>query len=324
VSPYWRHTGSVYGPAFSGVSAAFMEAAGESVLVMRLLFQTFAALAVAGVAWLVWRRTRAPTALALIAVNPIVVLNVVNAGHNDALIGLAFLGALLLVERRRRASAGVALALATLVKVSAILPAAAIAFWLWRRENVREAMWFGVPFAVVTIAGTLLGGGASVLIPLGPASRMVSYPSFWHAVGTVVGAITGTSGTAAVRVISNAFVLALLALVAWRRTRIDGAARFSATVVVVYLLAAAYVLPWYAVWVLPVLALAWRSRLTMLTVVYAALVQAAFFSLSSHTGGVVFGVRAVFNAVTGPFELVALVALMGAVLIRRRATTGTA
>jgi hypothetical protein len=48
------------------------------------------------------------------------------------------------------------------------------------------------------------------------------------------------------------------------------------TAALVFLLAGAYVLPWYSAWCLPVLALAWRSRVAVLAAVQAALISIAY------------------------------------------------
>ena len=316
VSPRWQHTGSVYGPAFVGISAVFMKIAGTSVTVTRLLFQALAALAVAAAGWLVWRRSRDPVALALVVVNPLVIVNVVNNGHNDALVGLAFLAAILLVERKRGPAAGAVLAVAALVKVTAIVPAAAVAFWLWRREDLRTALRFGIPFAVVAAGGTLLAGGASVLIPLGPASKLVSYSSFWHGAIRVVGDLTGTSGRGPVRWMSMVLVAGLAVLVAWKRTEHDDLRRFSGLILLLYLLGAAYVLPWYLMWVIPVLALDWRSPAALVATVYGSVLSLAFFALSNRTGAVLLGVRSFFTAAAGVVEIAAIVFLARSMLTR--------
>ena len=54
--------------------------------------------------------------------------------------------------------------------------------------------------------------------------------------------------------------------------------------VVAYLLAGAYVVPWYAVWALPVLALAHRSWVTAVTLMAAAVVTLAYIPDPGRTG----------------------------------------
>ena len=53
---------------------------------------------------LVWRRTRHPAAVAIIGLNPLVVVSVVNGAHNDAWVGLLVLVGVLLVDRNSRKS----------------------------------------------------------------------------------------------------------------------------------------------------------------------------------------------------------------------------
>ena len=99
VSPRWRHTGSVYGPLFVGVASAGTLVASDSALASRLYFQVLAALALAAILLIVWRRTRSPAAILWLGLNPVLGVIVVNGGHNDAFVGLALLVAALLVGR---------------------------------------------------------------------------------------------------------------------------------------------------------------------------------------------------------------------------------
>ena len=56
VAHFWRHTPSVYGPAFAGPAAAVMAVAGTNATLARLGFQLLAALSVAIALWLVGPR----------------------------------------------------------------------------------------------------------------------------------------------------------------------------------------------------------------------------------------------------------------------------
>ena len=75
-----------------------------------------------------------PRALAFVGLNQFVIVTTVNNAHNDALVGLAALGAVVLV-RRRPLFAGVVLGLAALVKFSALLPAGVLFLWLFRQHS---------------------------------------------------------------------------------------------------------------------------------------------------------------------------------------------
>jgi hypothetical protein len=118
VSPRWRHRASVYGPLFVGVSALGSWVAGPSALVSRLYYQLLAALALATTLVVVWRSTRNMAALLFLGLNPVLVVITVNGGHNDALVGLAILGAALLAAKRRPAAAGAMIGVAALIKLT--------------------------------------------------------------------------------------------------------------------------------------------------------------------------------------------------------------
>src|SRR5205814_6609385 len=111
VRPVWRDVPSLYGPLFNTLSAVDVRLARGSGTNERLGFQALAALAVLAAMALVFRRTRDPAAMALLGLNPLVVVGVVNGGHNDALVGLAVLGGVLLAEDRRPVAAGAAFGL---------------------------------------------------------------------------------------------------------------------------------------------------------------------------------------------------------------------
>jgi hypothetical protein len=108
----YLHDSSPYGPAWSLLSRP----AGltRSADVAAWSFRTLAALSVIAVTWLVARRR--PFAAALVGWNPLVALHFAGGGHNDALMIALVAAALALGERRRVQQAGIAWALAALVK----------------------------------------------------------------------------------------------------------------------------------------------------------------------------------------------------------------
>ena len=120
----WTHTKSVYGPVFTAVSAVLMTVAGGSTLLARLAFQGTAALALVAIVGMLWRREVSPVALALLVLNPVVVIGIVNGGHNDLLVGGLALAAVYRLQQQRPVVAGALLASAGLIKVSALLAAA--------------------------------------------------------------------------------------------------------------------------------------------------------------------------------------------------------
>jgi hypothetical protein len=108
----YLHETSAYGPAFALASKPV--AATRSPDVAAWSFRVAAALAVLAITVLVARRR--PFAAALVGWNPVVAVHFAGGGHNDALMIALVAAALALGERRRVQAAGVAWALAVLVK----------------------------------------------------------------------------------------------------------------------------------------------------------------------------------------------------------------
>ncbi len=270
--PY-QHTDSVYGPAFTAVSGAGMLVFGFSFLAARLFFQALAAACVGAVVLMVWRRTRSPAAVAIIGLNPLVVVSVVNGAHNDAWVGLAVLGGVLLVERGRMRWAGVALAAAALIKVAAVLPLLAVGVWVWRRRGWRSAAELVGAAAVIGIVSYAIVGGTTAFAPLRAAQLHFSGPSVWHGPNRWVG---GHGLTRAIATAATAAVVGLTVFLVARRFDHRDPAVVAGVAVLAYCLLGAYVLPWYVFWGLAPLALAWRSRLTWLALLHGAVLHLAY------------------------------------------------
>jgi alpha-1,6-mannosyltransferase len=286
VDTAWRHTRSVYGPLFTLLSAWGMRMAGSSLLASRLFFQCLTALCALGAVLLVGRQTRSGAAMALIGLNPLVIASVVNAGHNDALVGLAILGAVLLAQKGRIILAGAAVSAAILVKISAALALVALAAWVMHRWGWVRALKAAAAGFGVAAAGYLLAGGISVLGPLKKASTFISSGSFWSwgrnlwiAERVENGAhryaaslfVRHELGSMAVLAVAAAAGLIVLARQSDRTAAIPAGASL-----LVYVLVAAYVLPWYLAWCLPALCLAWRSRHTLVALASGALLHLAY------------------------------------------------
>ena len=317
VAPAWRHSRSVYGPLFTAVSAGGMAAVGNSATGGRVFFQSLAGLAVLAGLLLVRRVRGDPVALAFIGLNP-VVLAIVNGGHNDLLVGLAVLAGVVLASRSSRPwLAGIALAAGALIKIAALLPLAAVIGWLaWRRGGLgrrraepergrgwRDAAGAAGAAGACLVAAYLLAGGWGAVAPLQLASSFESRASIWgpHLLGRVLGRPDWWALAAVV-------VAALVVIAGGLRDR--SALLAAGGAAVVYLLAAPYVLPWYAGWAIPALALAWRSRLAVLALLDSALLLLVYIDRPGlRPGWLHHGLQVMAGRVVPGFELVAVAAL---------------
>jgi hypothetical protein len=277
VARLWVDTGDIYGPGFTAIMVAAAPVIGTSTLVARLVYQTIAALAVALILWLLWRRTRNPVVLAFVGLFPLTAASVVNGGHPDALIALALLGGVLLALDRRPAAAGFAFAAAVSVNATMFAAAFVLAAWAWRRWKPAEVGRFG---AVVVLVGAVpylfLGDW---LDTARDHARLISRQATWNVAASVLTSGSPVSiadldpnemGSVAA---TGASVLAavLLGLVVLRHARRNVAYSVAATVAI-FVITAAWVMPWYGFIALPLFALGRLNALAWAVALYAGFV----------------------------------------------------
>jgi hypothetical protein len=284
VATGWRHTRSVYGPVFTAVSAGITSVTGTNLLATRLGFQLLAALCVLAILLVLYRTTRDPVVVALVGCNPVVMIEVVNVGRNDALVGLALLVGVLLALRRRFVAAAVVLALGALVKIAVLAALAVVLLWVWRRYGARIAAGAAAAGAFVVAIPYALAGGTPALKPVEDASDRMSRASVWqltrhegfaHLLGLReaqrVGAVVGTVGPAALLA-----VIALGVLFACSRLADPTPELVALAVLAAFLLAGSYVLASYAMWVIPIAAWRHRAGVSGAVLVWSALLTVAY------------------------------------------------
>jgi len=346
VSVDWIDSTSVYGPAFTAVSAAVTRAVSSPAATV-LAFKALAAAASLGTMLLVIaaaRRTfpaRAAFGAALIGWNPVVVFHSVAGGHNDTLLGLLVAAGVLFLLGSKPVRATTALALGTLVKVSGAIPlivgAAGTIFRRPAGTRARElaihagvAVGVSLPFVIPFMQsedptlGTLevatrqgwLAPSRFVLVTLRGAAR---------ALGGDLGAdIVGLIVRVAFPLIFAVVLFGILRHL-WRAggslqpTALAAAMGWAA---LFSLLLSPVLLPWYVAWVLP---LAWflprvaRGGAVLVSVALAMTELVAEPSRSPEVWeAMVFGL----HWVATPLMLVVLVRLL--LDLRRRLTVGPA
>ncbi len=289
LAPAWRHTRSVYGPAFTLLSAAL---SGGSPAADLLAFKVVAALAVGGAGWLgalalrEWGLPeRAPFGAALVLLNPVIVVHTVGGAHNDALVALCVAGAAWLASRWRPVEAPpgasrrdtpsalggrgelvvLVLAAAALVKIVAVIPLFVFA-WVAGRKAVSRRQAVRTLADVAVVAGGLtlfmalpfglhgLTGVANLASRQGGASgaRLVARGA--QALGR---AVAGSGGGRVFGAVVYVLFLDAFAVLLWwilRRAEPRSLPRDWGVALVAFALAAPYLLPWYAAWFLPLLA----------------------------------------------------------------------
>ena len=208
------------------------------------------------------RPEREAFAIALVGLNPLVLFQSAASGHNDLLVALAVAAALALVFSGRELWATAALALGTLVKVTAAVPLllwwVAVAARRPRGERVRTL----VPHVVLAAVLALVAAApfANTADPTLGAAELGSHegwlaPSrfFRRVFDAISGDVLGVVPRIAFALVALVAVL-LVARAVWRRGPAIGSALVGASWgwgLLCLMLLGPVLLPWYVTWALP-------------------------------------------------------------------------
>ncbi|HEY6144951.1 MAG TPA: polyprenol phosphomannose-dependent alpha 1,6 mannosyltransferase MptB [Solirubrobacterales bacterium] len=263
----WTEATSAYGPLFTLLSYPL---AWLPVGVAVAALKAIAALSVLGIAALAsrlasWRGADPLRAAAFTALNPLVLVHVVGGAHNDGLTMLLAMIAVAALLSARELSAGAALTAAVATKASAALLAPFVLVGTAKRSRFLA----GAVIATVAIASAAwLTFGWDWLHGFGLAGENQSRTSYMS-IPILAARLTGLDpGTT--RIVAAVFFLAALAyLLAWTWRGGDWV-RAGAWATLALLLATAWLLPWYLIWLLPLAAISRDRPLQLLTLVLTA------------------------------------------------------
>jgi len=283
VNDLWQRTPDIYGLGFTVIMAAFAPVIGQSNFLVHFLYQLVALAAVGAMLWLLWKRSRNPAVLAFVGLSPLLAVSVVNGGHPDALVALAVLVSVLLAIEHRPVLAGVAFALAASVNFTALVGAAVLCVWAYRRWSRADVVKFAAVVGVFGALPYLLMSGW--IQNAHTHSGLISRQSIWSAIGSFVSSadLLRTLASSGATVIAGA----LLLVIAIRHTSRGTPELAIAAGMAAFLVASSWVMPWYAFTALPLLALRRPNLLSWTVAIYASLVLLGeqYPSLSAGTIG---------------------------------------
>ena len=246
---YWYDTTSVYGPGFTLASEGHAAAVGGSPDAAAWVYKGLAAVAMVVLVLLAARLSPRPaSAAAFVGWNPLLALHFAGGGHNDAWMMAFVLGALALAASGRRALAGASWAAAIAVKW---VPLLFLPLRLLEARRVGRRIdhrGLAVAAAVIVAIATWRYGLAWIGAA-GPLASNLAEDRAWYAVPVRVSHL-GIPEGAVVVAFAVAFALAYFWLLreAWR-----GRARLALTAGLL-LVATSWLVPWYAVWAVPLAA----------------------------------------------------------------------
>jgi uncharacterized membrane protein len=258
----WPDTASVYGPLFTlltyplawlpvGMAVAVLKAvAGLSVLAIAYLTARIGA----------WRGIDPLRAAAFVALNPLVLVQVVGGAHNDGLTTLLAMLAVAAILSGRELSGGAALVAATATKLSAAFVAP---FALIGSLRTKRTLAGAAAAALAITVAAYLAFGWDWLQGFGLAGENQSRTSHMS-IPITVARLTGF-GTDGVRLTAAILFAALVIyLLVWTARGGDWV-RAAAWAGFGLLLATSWLLPWYLLWSLPLVAISRDRPLQLLT-----------------------------------------------------------
>ncbi|HEU5104709.1 MAG TPA: polyprenol phosphomannose-dependent alpha 1,6 mannosyltransferase MptB [Solirubrobacterales bacterium] len=263
----WTEATSAYGPLFTLFTypLAWLPV-GLAVAVLKAV----AALSVIGIAMTVsriaaWRGVDPLRAAAFVALNPLVLVHVVGGGHNDGLTMLLATLSVAALLSARELSGGAALAAAVATKSAA----AFIAPFALLGARDRPRFLAGVAICAGGVAAAAwLAFGWDWLSGFGLAGENQSRTSYMS-IPITTARLTGLDPGAVRLAAGLLFAAAVVYLLAWTWRGGDWV-RAAAWTALALLLATAWLLPWYLIWALPLVAISRDRPLQLLTLALTA------------------------------------------------------
>jgi alpha-1,6-mannosyltransferase len=260
----YRDATSVYGPLFTLVTypLGLVGVAGALWALKALAALSVLGLAAVAARLAAVRGLPPASAAAFVALNPLVLVDVIGGAHNDGLMALAMLAGVALVAGAGELRGGAFMAMGVAIKVPAAIAAP---FALVGAEAARRRARFVAGFAIAATAiaaaalpafGSSAADGFSAITG---SQQTVSY----HGVPATLARITELDLDLIRAALAVAYGLLVVWLLAWAARGGDWI-RAAAWAAVGLLFATAYLTPWYLVWALPLVAVARDRALVVL------------------------------------------------------------
>ena len=340
-SAQWLHTRSLYGPAFTLVSSWIVRTWPDSPGAVILAFKVIAGSAV-GLAVLLTARSvrsirpgRASLAVLLVGMNPVIVIHTVGGGHIDGLLTGMLAGGLALAIAASRAERGatrsllaaavtVVLTLACLTKISVVPILVLWIWWLCRAaigdKGRRAALHLSIVAALSAALFTPFLSGWRTLTPVATLGGIETWASPAAMVANASRHLTDViaghgAGDVVHTAVGAAFIAtAVLLLVRLGRAAPPGtsgpgeAAAFGwGPALLLLSLSLPFLLPWYAAWFVPFLALIADDVLMWMGVVASGVLALTLIPADPPHGYTSWEVMSLVHFAAAPIMLLLLV-----------------
>jgi hypothetical protein len=256
---------SAYGPLFTLVTYPLSPLGVPAAFWILKALAAAASLALVGVVWRTAQRLRRdplPAAL-FVGLNPLTLVHVVGGAHNEAYVMLVTMLGVMAWAGGREFAAGTASTLAAGIKASAGLVVPFLAARAPRRR-VLAGVGAGV---MLIVAAAFAGFGADALDALGLLSDNQERTSRWsfpYKTAQLLGAVLPGNRLDYRDAVRALYAVAFAGVSLWLLARTWRGAdpiRMAGWATAALLVASAWLVPWYALWLLPLAAVAGDRRL---------------------------------------------------------------
>jgi len=260
---------SAYGPLFTLVTYPLAGLGLPTAFWILKVAAALASLALAGVVWRTAERLgRDPRAPALfVGLNPLTLVHVVGGAHNEAYVVLLTMIGVMAWAGGRAFAGGLASTLAAGIKASAGL----VVPFLLVAGPLRRVLAGAAAAAIAILVAAYAGFGADALDALGLLSDNQERTSRWsfpYKTAELLGAILPGDRLDYRDAVRAAYGIAFAGIALWLLARTWRGAdpiRMAGWATLALLIASAWLVPWYALWLLPLAALAADRRLELAT-----------------------------------------------------------
>jgi alpha-1,6-mannosyltransferase len=264
----WTHTPTAYGPLFTALSYPL---AGLNIATNVFAYKGIAALSLLAVVVLVWHAAQLRgidpvKAVALVGLNPVIVIYGVGGGHNDLLMLALLVAGIYVLLRQREGTGGAMIIAATAIKLTAgmLLPFA-IAASAGRRVATSGRARIIAGAALAAAAFGLLGlvmFGSGTLHLIGTLSSIQAQGGIHSIPGFILNALGLKQLDALVGALLRIGYAIWLVWLMWRVWigELDWITA-AGWATVGLLISAGLLMPWYIAWLIPLAALSSDRRL---------------------------------------------------------------
>ena len=260
---------SAYGPLFTLLTYPLAPLGAPTAFWILKALAAVASLALVAVVWrLAERRGRDPLpAAAFVGLNPLTLVHVVGGGHNEAYVVLLTMAGVLAWTAERAVAGGALATVAAGIKASAAL----VVPFLVAARPLGRVLAGALAGAATIVAAAYAGFGADALDALGLLSDNQERTSRWsfpYKTAELLGAVLPGDRLDYRDAVRGAYALAFAGLALWllaRTWRGSDPLRMAGWATLGLLVASAWLVPWYALWLLPLAAVTADRRLHFAT-----------------------------------------------------------